>query len=150
MPLLPFQYYSQSRSAPPSYPLLYEWAPLQQSVKESLGPRASSHASYFLFLCDHQILTTHHARSSVLAWRIPGMGDPGGLPSMGSHRVGHDWSDLAAAACPRGATSLLTCLHSLAQKRNSVRRCKVTEGGSLPVSGNETGLLFLPGRVGIS
>ena len=36
--------------------------------------------------------------SSVLAWRIPGMGEPGGLPSLGSHRVGHDWSDLAAAA----------------------------------------------------
>ena len=36
-------------------------------------------------------------RSSVLAWRIPGTGEPGGLPSMGSHRVGHDWSDLAAA-----------------------------------------------------
>ena len=35
--------------------------------------------------------------SSVLAWRIPGTGEPGGLPSMGSHRVGHDWSDLAAA-----------------------------------------------------
>ena len=35
--------------------------------------------------------------SSVLAWRIPGMGEPGGLPPMGSHRVGHDWSDLAAA-----------------------------------------------------
>ena len=35
---------------------------------------------------------------SILAWRIPGMGEPGGLPSMGSHRVGHDWSDLAAAA----------------------------------------------------
>ena len=35
--------------------------------------------------------------SSTLAWKIPGMGDPGGLPSMGSHRVGHDWSDLAAA-----------------------------------------------------
>jgi len=33
--------------------------------------------------------------SSVLAWRIPGTGEPGGL-SMGSHRVGHDWSDLAA------------------------------------------------------
>ena len=32
-------------------------------------------------------MATH---SSVLAWRIPGMGDPGGLPSMGSHRVGHD------------------------------------------------------------
>ena len=36
--------------------------------------------------------------SSVLAWRIPGTGEPGGLPSMGSHRVGHEWSDLAAAA----------------------------------------------------
>ena len=35
--------------------------------------------------------------SSVLAWRIPGMGEPGGLPSMGSHRIGHDWSDLAGA-----------------------------------------------------
>ena len=33
--------------------------------------------------------------SSVLAWRIPGTGEPSGLPSMGSHRVGHDWSDLA-------------------------------------------------------
>ena len=40
-------------------------------------------------------MATH---SSVLAWRISGMGEPGGLPSMGSHRVGHDWSDLAAAA----------------------------------------------------
>ena len=36
--------------------------------------------------------------SSVLAWRIPGTGEPGGLPSLGSHRVRHDWSDLAAAA----------------------------------------------------
>ena len=35
---------------------------------------------------------------SVLAWRIPGTGEPGGLPSMGSHRVGHDRSDLAATA----------------------------------------------------
>ena len=40
-------------------------------------------------------MATH---SSVLAWRIPGMGEPGGLPSMGSHRVGHNWSNLAAAA----------------------------------------------------
>ena len=36
--------------------------------------------------------------SSVLAWRIPGTGEPGGLPSMGSHRGGHVGSDLAAAA----------------------------------------------------
>ena len=40
--------------------------------------------------------------SSVLAWRIPGMGEPGGLPSMGLHRVGHDWSDLAVAAAVPG------------------------------------------------
>ena len=43
-------------------------------------------------------MATH---SSVLAWRIPGMGEPGGLSSMGSHRVRHDWSDLAAAAAAR-------------------------------------------------
>ena len=36
--------------------------------------------------------------SSILAWRIPGTEEPGGLLSMGLHRVGHDWSDLAAAA----------------------------------------------------
>ena len=40
-------------------------------------------------------MATH---SSILSWRIPGMGEPGGLPSMGSHRVRHDWSDLAATA----------------------------------------------------
>ena len=38
------------------------------------------------------------AHSSVLAWRIPGTGEPGGLLSMGSPRVGHDWRNLAAAA----------------------------------------------------
>ena len=36
--------------------------------------------------------------SIVLAWRIPGTREPGGLPSMGSHRVGYNWSNLAAAA----------------------------------------------------
>ena len=44
-------------------------------------------------------MATH---SSVLDWRIPGTWEPGGLPSMGSHRVGHDWSDLAAAAAASG------------------------------------------------
>ena len=43
-------------------------------------------------------MATH---SSVLAWRIPGTGEPGGLPSTGSHRVGHDSSDSAAAAAAR-------------------------------------------------
>ena len=43
-------------------------------------------------------MATH---SSVLAWRIPGTGEPDGLPSVGLHRVGHDWSDLAAVAAAR-------------------------------------------------
>ena len=51
------------------------------------------------------------AHSSVLAWRIPGTGEPGGLLSMGSHRVGHDCSDLAAAAAAAAAkASLITQL----------------------------------------
>ena len=48
----------------------------------------------FQFHALEKAMATH---SSALAWRIPGMAEPGGLPSMGSHRVGHDWSDLAAA-----------------------------------------------------
>ena len=43
----------------------------------------------------------------VLAWRVPGTGEPGKLPSMGSHRVGHDWSDLAAAAAAAAAAAKL-------------------------------------------
>ena len=54
-------------------------------------------------------LVAHMAtHSSVLAWRIPGTGEPGGLPSMGSHRVGHDWSDLAAATVKWKITSSVT------------------------------------------
>ena len=51
-----------------------------------------------LHACMHALekeMTTHF---SILAWRIPGTEEPGGLPSMGSHRVGHSWSNLAAAA----------------------------------------------------
>ena len=55
----------------------------------------SDFTSTFHFHALEKEMATH---SSVLAWRIPGMGEPDGLPSMGSHRVRHDWSDLAAAA----------------------------------------------------
>ena len=48
------------------------------------------------------------AHSSVLAWRIPGTQEPGGLPSVGSHRVEHDWSDSVAAA----AAAVLAFLYS--------------------------------------
>ena len=50
-------------------------------------------------------MATH---SSILAWRIPGMGEPGGLPSMGSHRVRHDWSDLVAAAAAAKSLQMVT------------------------------------------
>ena len=53
----------------------------------------------FLWLGSIPLLEKEMAtHSSVLAWRVPRTAEPGGLPSMGSHRVGHDWSDLAAAA----------------------------------------------------
>ena len=53
---------------------------------------------FFLLNCGVGVEKGMATHSSVLAWRIPGTGEPGGLPSMGSHRVGHDWIDLAAAA----------------------------------------------------
>ena len=53
----------------------------------------------FTFTCHfHALEKEMETHSSVLAWRIPGVAEPGGLPPMGSHRVGQDWNDLAAAA----------------------------------------------------
>ena len=57
--------------------------------------RLSDFPFTFHFYALEKEMATH---SSVLAWRIPGTAEPGGLPSIGSHRVGHDLSDLAAAA----------------------------------------------------
>ena len=64
--------------------------------------------------------------SSVLAWRIPGTGEPGGLPSMGSHRVRQDWSDLAAAGYGNQywpmRSSILACgIPSLTEKPDRTR-----------------------------
>ena len=55
--------------------------------------RLSNFTFTFHFHALEKETATH---SIVLVWRIPGMEQSGGLPSMGSHRVGHDWSDLAA------------------------------------------------------
>ena len=57
--------------------------------------RLSDFTFAFHFHALEKDMATH---PSVLAWRIPGTAEPGRLPSMGLHRVGHDWSDLAAAA----------------------------------------------------
>ena len=85
--------------------------PLQYSCLENLMDRGAWWAAVHgvaknrTWLSDFTFTFHFHAlekematHSSVLPWRIPGMGEPGGLLSTGSHRVGHDWSDLAAAA----------------------------------------------------
>ena len=70
-----------------------------------MGPAIDVSAGYYDVL--YSLKNTHldfilekemATHSSILGWRIPGTEEPGGLLSMGSHRVGHDWSDLAAAA----------------------------------------------------
>ena len=68
-------------------------------------------------------MATH---SSVLAWRIPGMGEPGGLRSMGSHRVGHDWSDLvAAAATYEKIANSIDYNHTIKEKKKKLSKNSV-------------------------
>ena len=69
------------------------WAAVHGVAKSQT--RQSDFTFTFHFHALEKEMATH---SSVLAWRIPGTEDPGGLPSLGLHRVGHDWSDLSAAA----------------------------------------------------
>ena len=70
------------------------WKAAVHGVAKSWA-RQSDFTFTFHFHALEKEMATH---SNVLAWRIPGTGEPGGLPSMGLHRVGHDWSDLAAEA----------------------------------------------------
>ena len=89
------------------------WAAVHGVAKS--WTRLSDFTFTFHFHAKEKEMATH---SSVLAWRIPGTGEPGGLQSMGSHRVRHDWSDLAAAAveawwavfCFRWSCRLLFCI----------------------------------------
>ena len=69
------------------------WAAVHEVAKSRT--RLSDFTFTFHFHALEKEMATH---SSVLAWRIPGTEEPGRRPSMGSHRVGHDWSDLAVAA----------------------------------------------------
>ena len=68
------------------------WAVVHGVAKSQT--RLGDLAFTFHFHALEEEMATH---SRVLAWRIPGTGEPRGLPSMGSHRVGHDCSALAAA-----------------------------------------------------
>ena len=69
------------------------WAAVHGVAKSQT--RLSDFTFIFHFHALEKEMATH---SSVLAWRIPGTGEPGGLPSMGSHRVGHDWSDSSSSS----------------------------------------------------
>ena len=98
-----------------------QWHPLQCSCLEDAMDRGAWWAAVhgigkswtqlsdftfpFHFPALEKEMATH---SSVLAWRIPGTGEPGGLLSMGSHRVGHNWSELTAAA--EQGTQLMICM----------------------------------------
>ena len=74
------------------------WQAAVHGVSKS-QTRLSDFTFTFHFHALEKEMATH---SGVLAWRIPGMGEPGGLPSMGSHRVRQDRSDLAAPAAAPG------------------------------------------------
>ena len=89
--------------------------------------RLSDFTFTFHFHALEKEMATH---SSVLAWRIPGTGEPGGLPSMGLHRVGHNWSDLAAAEYVEQETNHLLLIIALkkemgfiASKRHTAPQC---------------------------
>ena len=77
------------------------WAAVHGVAKSRT--RLSNLTFTFHFHASEKEMASH---SSVLVWRIPGMGEPGGLPSMGLHRVGHNWSDLAAAAAEAAGVSI--------------------------------------------
>ena len=69
-------------------------------------------------------MATH---SSVLAWRIPGTEEPGGLPSMGSHRVRHDWSDLAVGG-------IWSCQRMINKQENTHKNCTFKSKESTSIS----------------
>ena len=114
-------------------------------------------------------MATH---SSVLAWRIPGTGEPDELPSMGLHRIRHDWSDLAAAAAqrdwaslgngnplqcsclenPRDGGGLWAAVYGVAQSRTRLKRLSSSSSSSgsvvrnLPAKARDSGSISGAGR----
>ena len=100
------------------------WAAVHGVVKSRTRLRDFPFTFHFHAL--EKEMATH---SSVFAWRIPGTGEPGGLPCMGSHRVRHDWSDLAATTEAPCAQSLCSAI-----KQATIMRSLYTTGKSSPCS----------------
>ena len=89
------------------------WRPKELDTTEQLSIYAWWLVMVNIFACSYwpsleKEMATH---SSTLAWKIPWMGEPGGLPSMGSHRVRHNWSNLVAAAPQHLSVEALTTPH---------------------------------------
>ena len=106
------------------------WAAVHGVTKSRT--RLSDFTFTFHFHALEKEMATH---SSVLAWRIPGTGEPRGLPSMGLHRGRHDWSDLAAAAdymcmSPISSVSLQTLTNTSPSSSGSLlfSQCGVHQG----------------------
>ena len=99
------------------------WAAVHGVAKSRT--RLSNFTFTFHFSALEKEMATH---SSVLAWRIPGTGEPGGLPSTGSHRVGHDWCDLAADSIDvdtdRHTVHLVNRWHKHMILINTIPHCK--------------------------
>ena len=91
--------------------------------------RLSDFTFTFHFHALEKEMATH---SSVLAWRIPGTVEPDGLPSMGTHRVGHDWSNLAAAAAAAALTDLILQFKGLSRVFSSITVWKHQFFGTQP------------------
>ena len=96
----PRPFTGEDNGTPPQYSCLENpmdrgawWAAVHGVAKSRT--QLSDFTFTFPFHALEKEMATH---GSVLAWRTPGTGEPGGLPSVGSHRFGHNWSDLAAAA----------------------------------------------------
>ena len=71
---------------------------LQRRHTDGQQTQDAQHCSLFSSVQFNSVSQSCPTLCNLIAWRIPETGKPGGLPSMGLHRVGHDWSDLAAAA----------------------------------------------------
>ena len=101
--------------------------------------KSQTRVSDFTFTFHFHVLEEEMAtHSSVLAWRIPGTGEPGGLPSLGSHRVGNEWKDLAAAAARgRGYMYTYSWVPGGLDGKESV--CNAGNPGLIPGSGRPVG-----------
>ena len=110
-PLVKMKILMEKAMAPHSSTLAWKIPWMEEPGRlQSMGSLSQTWLSDFTFTFRFHALEKEMAtHSSVLAWRIPGMGEPDGLPSIVSHRVGHDWRDLAISNS-NGALDLIKML----------------------------------------